>query len=632
MRSCRIRSQVHRAAMSMRAWLAALLMVCACLADPAMAEQTLSNHAAIIDLRTAEAVPDGWDSQTPPADGWTNVTLRDSWDSRWPHHDGVVWYRLHWQQTDANAPVGLLLDYACLADEVWVNGSLVHRDSSLVEPLSRSSTAPQRILLDRRTLHAGDNTLLVRVSGLAAYQPGLGTVSVGTPEVIEAIYQQKMFVRVNIQLINFAMEAVLGLLFLMFWLLRRNESIFGWYALSSLFGCVNAWNFVPSNPLPFASTDAWESMIVACYTALTVTFCVFLLRFCEQRWRRTETVLLLAAASALLMALLAPHVMGPWRNLWELPTAALSYVAVLIFLWHAVRTPRADLRVMAACLLIPLVVSLIDLLVYLQIIPGTNSELQALTSPLTLIGMSFTVAWRFSAAMRRAENFNVELQQEVDVATSRLSDTLSREHMLALANTRIGERLNLVRDLHDGFGGSLLGAISALEDPRCQQEPAQVVAVLKELRDDLRLVIDTTTHEQDTNLGSQIAPLRHRWSQRLEAADIDSRWSVEGVEHLNLGAARALELLRFLQEALTNVLKHSRASLVQIRIHCEDDKLSVDVHDNGQGFLPNASGTQGAGLPSLRARVTRLGAALCVTSPPGSGTHLSFIAPLDPTI
>lgn len=614
--------------MSMRAWLITLLLVCACLARPAMAEQTLTNDTATIDLRTAEAVPAGWDSQTPPVNGWTDITLRDSWDKRWPHHDGVVWYRLHWKQTDTNAPVGLLLDYACLADEVWVNGSLVHRDSSLVEPLSHSSTAPQRILLDRPTLHAGDNTLLVRVSGLAAYQPGLGTVSVGTPEVIEAIYQQKMFVRVNIQLINFAMEAVLGLLFLMFWLLRRNESIFGWYALSSLFGCANAWNFVPSNPLPFASTDARESMIVACYTALTVTFCVFLLRFCEQRWRRTETVLLLAAAAALLMALLAPHVMGPWRNLWELPTAVLSYVAVLIFLWHAARTPRADLRVMAACLLIPLLVSLIDLLVYLQIIPGTNSELQALTSPLTLVGMSFTVAWRFSAAMRRAENFNVELQHEVDVATRRLSDTLSREHMLALANTRIGERLNLVRDLHDGFGGSLLGAISTLEDPRCQQEPAQAIAVLKELRDDLRLVIDTTTHEQDADLGSQLAPLQHRWSQRLEAADIDSRWSVEGVEHLNLGAARALELLRFLQEALTNVLKHSRASLVQVRIHCKDDKLSVDVGDDGQGFLPNLSGTRGAGLPSLRARATRLGAALCITSSPGSGTHLSFIAPV----
>jgi signal transduction histidine kinase len=591
-------------------------------------ERTEATHPSVLTLEQAEAAPSDWNAAAPPATGWVPVKLLDYWNKRWPRHDGVVWYRLHWNQADTGAPVGLLLDYVCMADEVWVNGSLVHRDPNLVEPLSRSWITPQYFLLDEPLLHRGENTLLVRASGLAAYQPGLGTVSIGDPEAIRASYQQAMFWRFNIHLFNFAMSTVLGVLFLMFWLLRRRETVFGWYALTTLFGAVYAWNFVASSTWPLASTDAWEGMNAAMFLASATTFCVFLLRFCELRWRRTEAALLAATVAALLMALFAPHAMGLWRNLWIIPTIALDYVAILAFQWHAVRTPRADLRVMAACLAVPVLVSVIDLLVFFEILPAGNNDLGAVTSPLTLVGMGFAVAWRFSAAMRRVEGFNVELRREVDVATAQLSDTLSREHTLALANTRIGERLNLVRDLHDGFGGSLLGAITTLEQSPPSPETTRTVATLKELRDDLRLVIDTTTHEQGTDLAGLLAPLRHRWSQRLEAAGIDSCWQLDGLDDLRLGPARSLDLLRLLQEALTNVLKHSGAHQVDLFMRHEHGNLHAEVRDDGRGFDPASHGSRGAGLASLLSRATRLGGRLDVRAAPGEGTTLRLECPL----
>lgn len=586
-----------------------------------------SPPSRIQTLTQAEAAPSGWNTTTPPATGWVPVKLADFWDKRWPRHDGVVWYRLHWNQADAKAPVGLLLDYVCLADEVRVNGSLLHRDPSLVEPLSRRWITPQYFLLDQPLLHAGENTLLVRVSGLAAYQPGFGVVRIGDPAAVQSVYRQGMFWRFNIHLFNFAMSAVLGVLFLMFWLLRRRETVFGWYALTTLIGAGYAWNFVASSPWPFASTDGWEGVNAAFYVASTAAFCIFLLRFCERRWRRTETALLLYSAAGLLATLLAPHAMGPWRNAWALPMIVPNYVAILLFLWHAARTPRTDLRVMAVCLLLPVLVSLLDLMVYLEIINASNKDLRAFTSPLTLVGMGFAVAWRFSAAMRRVESFNTELRHEVDMATARLSDTLTREHTLALSNTRIGERLNLVRDLHDGFGGSLLGAIATLEQSPPSLEAMRTVATLKELRDDLRLVIDTTTHEQDTDLAGLLAPLRHRWSQRLEAAGIDSFWRFEGVDDCRLGAARSLDLLRFLQEALTNALKHSGAHRVDLLVRHEQDQLHAEVRDNGRGFDPANPASRGAGLASLRSRAARLGGQLAVHSTLGMGAVLQLDCP-----
>lgn len=600
-----------------------LAMLAAC----AQQDPDESPSAQIQMLQQAEAVPTGWDASTPPTTGWVPVKLMDYWNKRWPHHDGAVWYRLHWNQADANAPIGMLLYYTCMADEVWVNGSLVYRDPSLVEPLSRSWVAPQYVLIDKPLLRAGDNTVLVRVSGLAAYQPGLGPIKLGNPEAVRAIYDQTMFWRYGIRQFNFAISAVLGVLFAMFWLLRRKDTVYAWYALNTLIGAGYSWNYVAFSTWPFNSTDAWQAFITALLVASVGSFIIFLLRFCSRHWPRTEAVMLLASIAAFAFALLAPHVMGPWRNLWIIPATLVYYASIGVFLWHAVRSPRADIRVLGASMLLPVLVSFHDLALYLELIHG-DTYLGALTSPLGLLGMSFAVAWRYAEAMRRVEGFNVELRHEVETATAQLGDTLAREHALALNNTRIGERLNLVRDLHDGFGGSLLGAITTLEQSPPSPEATHTVATLKELRDDLRLVIDTSTHEQDNDLAGLLAPLRHRWSQRLEAAGIDSRWRLGGLDDLRLGPARSLDLLRFLQEALTNVLKHSGARRVDLLVRHEHGKLHAEVRDDGRGFDPDDRSSRGAGLASLYNRAARMGAQLTIQASLSEGATLRLEAPL----
>lgn len=587
-----------------------------------------SPSAQVQTLTQAEAAPSGWDASVPPATGWVPVRLMDYWNKRWPQYDGVVWYRVYWNQASADTPVGLLLDYVCMADAVWVNGSLVHRDPHLIEPLTRSWNSPQYFLVDQPVLRAGENTLLVRMSGLAAYQPGFGSVRIGGAAAIQAQYLDQLRWRYQVRLFNFAISAVLGVLFGMIWLLRRKDTVYGWYALTTLFGAGYSWNYVTSSPWPFDNTDAWQAFVVALLVASVWSFALFLLRFCGRCWPRTEAALGMATVASFAIALLAPHVMGPWRNVWVLPIMLIYYVMIVVFLWHAARSRQIELRVLAASLLLPLLLSFRDLALYLEWIHGSN-YISALTSPLTLVGMGFAIAWRFSAAVRRVEGFNVELQREVDVATTKLSDTLSREHALALANTRIGERLTLVRDLHDGFGGSLLGAIAALELAPPSPETAQTIGTLKELRDDLRLVIDTTTHEQDTDLAGLLAPLRHAWSQRLEVAGIDSCWRLNGLDDCRLGAVRSLDLLRFLQEALTNVLKHSGARRADILVLRNGDRLQAEVRDDGRGFDPYSHHLRGAGLVSLRSRAARLGGQLTIQASAAQGavlrldTHLS---------
>ena len=581
----------------------------------------------------AEAARAGWNAATPPARGWVPVTLPDIWTARWPEHNGVVWYRLDWIQRDARVPTGLLIDHIDMAAAVYVNGSLVFRAAHLREPLSRNWTRPHYVLLDAPLLHAGRNTLLVRVSGLAAYHPGMGAVRVGAPAALRARYALQVWLRGDMHIFDLTVDIVMATLFGMLWLLRRKDTLYGWFALSSAFGAAYGWNFVASSPWPFSSTDAWMALHAALHMATAACFTLFLLRYAELRWPRTERALLLVAALTLLAGLLLPGWMGPRHLLVELPAMLVMYAAILGFIVFAARSRRVELKIPALFLILPIVAAVHDNLVQTNLIAGEN-YLSDLTSPVTLVGISFVLAYRFVVAMRRVEGFNAELEHRVAVANGQLRATLAREQALGVANARMSERIDLVRDLHDGFGGSLLSAIAGLQAQPPSAPRAQAVDVLKDLRDDLRLVIDATTHADDQDLADLIAILRHRSNARMELAGIASRWRCAGIEGIRLEPARGLDLLRLLQEALTNVLKHSGATRLDVLLRREEGCVRVEVADDGRGFDVDAAQGAGAGLSSMGARARRLGCALTIDSTPGKGTRIgcSIVLASEPSI
>lgn len=581
-------------------------------------------------LMHAEAVRSDWNATEPPATGWVPVTLMDQWQQRWPDHDGVVWYRVRWRQ-DGPGPVGLMLDYTCLAAAVYVNGSLVDRDPSLVEPLSRYWHSPRYYLVDAPLLRPGENELLVRVSGLVAYQPAFGTVTVGAPDAVQRTYRGAKLARHDLQLLDASIGLVLAAVFGLIWLLRPRDTTYGWYALNGLFGMLYASNYIVTRPWPFPTTHGWQAFIAACFVAAAVTYALFLLRFAGLRWPRFERSLLALGALVFAAALLFPGWMGPYRNAYVVPMIGFAYLMSLAFAVFAFRHGRAEHKVLALCALVPVLVSLHDLSVYLGWFRG-SAYLGAFGSPITLLGMGFVLAYRFASTMKRVEGFNAELRHEVEAATTRLADTLGRQHALELAHGRAGERLQLVRDLHDGFGGTLVGAIARLQQSPADMPNARVVDLLREMRDDLRLVIDSTAREH-ADLGELLVPLRHRATRLLEAADIDAHWHLAGLDGVDLGSGRSLDLLRLLQEALTNVFKHSGAGRVDVHVQRDGAVLRVGVRDDGVGLQAGeaaraAGGEWGTGLASMRLRAQRLGGRLQVETASDGGTALRLELPL----
>ena len=89
----------------------------------------------------------------------------------------------------------------------------------------------------------------------------------------------------------------------------------------------------------------------------------------------------------------------------------------------------------------------------------------------------------------------------------------------------------------------------------------------------------------------------------------------------------SVELLRVLQEALTNARRHSEARNVELTLRTEDKAVLAEVADDGRGFDPG-SARAGIGLSAMRERIEALGGKIEVRSRPGEGTRVGVRVPL----
>jgi len=561
----------------------------------------------------------GWNDTAPPAEGWMPVTLPDSWAARWPGFDGVVWYRLTWEQPEQVHEAGLLLHYLNMAGEVSLNGTPISRDDSLVEPLTRAWNTPRYWLLAPPLLRPGTNTLLVRVSGLFAYQAGLGPVSLGEPAAMQADFERERLIRRDLQVLGLAVSAAASAFFAALWLLRRRETAYGWFALMSVLWLLFGYNQIATSPWPFASNHGWQALNTSTLLVFGWCYVVFALRFCGRRMPRFEGAALLVVAAGVLDLWLAPVAdLISHRAVWTLVGGLTVIVVNSTSIVHALRHRHSPMRSLAPFMAVSALTGAHDLLVFTQII-DSNTYYTTMSSYALLLGMALTLAAQFVKSLKRIENFNTELIEEVNAAKADLAATLAQQHALELTHARIGERMNLVSDLHDGLGGMLVGSIAKLERTPEDLSAPELLAMLKHLRDDLRLIIDATGRDDGARaLGELLAPMRYRSAQLLDANGIDCRWSVSNIETLELPASQSLDLMRFLQEALTNVLKHSASRRVDVTVARAGAELRLSVRDDGRGFVvENIDKATGAGLRSLREGARRLGAQLQLQSRPG---------------
>ena len=559
-----------------------------------------------------------------PHEGWQLVTLPDLSQRHWPGFSGPAWYRLDWRADCQDEPLVLNIDRMVMAAEVWLNDDLLWRDESLVEPLSRSWNLPRYWLLPL-SRQQDSNTLWIRLVGSEHAAPGLGTVRLGTSTQVWPEYRVQLFQQRELILISLLISLVLGVLFLTFWLFRRQERAFGWFGLASLLWAVAFSNMLVTSSWPFTNGEVWDRISQLALALYCPVFCMFIWSFGGMRFVRLERGVWAGSILFCVAVVLVPKThIGLLQLMSTFALRLVLFVAGQQFLWHAYRTRDTYLMLFGACMS---ALSIYEFLALMDVLE-TDGVYATLSTPIMSIVMFLVLATRFSSSLQRIERFNDELQVSVDSTRVELTQTLQREHQLEADNIRLNERLRLTHDLHDSLGSSLMRSITRMEHGEGLKD-SQFLSVLKTLRSDLRDVIDGSSAVPTWQSPQEwLAPSRRRFIDLFDDLGIASHWNLPGHWPGLFTPPQLLALTRFLEEALTNVLKHASATRLEVGLNAEAEHgLNLWVRDNGRGFdVDNvlAAGT-GVGMSSMRMRIERTGGQLRIESRPGETLLMATI-------
>jgi len=200
------------------------------------------------------------------------------------------------------------------------------------------------------------------------------------------------------------------------------------------------------------------------------------------------------------------------------------------------------------------------------------------------------------------------------------------------AAVTLEERARLAREIHDGLAQDLWYA--KLKHSRLSQiggfegEPKQLSEEVADAIDDA--LAEARHAVAAMRGGAESGPLLDLLERQVE--DFSDRFAVRAeLSHAGpkpeIGPRAQAEVVRIVQEALTNVRKHADATVVRVTVATGED-LRIAISDNGRGFLPEAV-TGGFGLDSMRQRAALIGATLAVSSMPRDGSRIELVVPLN---
>jgi signal transduction histidine kinase len=217
-------------------------------------------------------------------------------------------------------------------------------------------------------------------------------------------------------------------------------------------------------------------------------------------------------------------------------------------------------------------------------------------------------------------------------ALRRAYASLDRLRLTEAERAALEERSRLAREIHDGLAQHLWfaklkferlsGQLPEEARPLSAEVGQAIDSAIVEARQ--AMVTMRTAIDQDMPLSDMISRAIDDFGQR---SGIRVEYLPDGLPNA-IPPRQQIELLRIMQEALTNVRKHADATVVRVRAEAVDGTLLMSVGDNGRGFDPALSGRDGLGLQGMEERARLMGGQLRIESAPSDGTIVELTLPL----
>ncbi|MFK7885546.1 MAG: sensor histidine kinase [Gammaproteobacteria bacterium] len=508
---------------------------------------------------------------------------------------------------------------------VSVNGVAIGDAGSMTQPVARNARRALVFTLPTNALREGGNRLDIDLRRAPDGIGYLDRVLVGPELPLRSRVTRHNLLRITlpavITVLVLVMSGVIGVLAYV----RRSEPDYFFYFLGTLVWALHSVAyFVTDIPVSDRLFDwlRFTTMGLFAYVAGVL----YVHRYMGLRLVNFElrVLLLVVAGAVAMMALEDPQFYVFAYYGWHpfcLLMAGYGLGRMAQRAWH-----RSDLElhVIASSAVALTVFGTHDLLTTWGVTPWHRGYVLHYAMAYALGLFCAVLLRRFVSALNEAERLNHDLEVRVHTTRTELDRTFRENQQLENRRVVAEERDRIMRDMHDGMGGQLITTLAMIDDKRTDMP--QIAQSLRSALQDLRLMIDSLDVAGE-DITTMLGMFRSRIEPSLNAHDIKLSWQVEPIgEIAEFGSAKALHVLRILQEAVTNVIKHAAAS--EVTLSAKDRaragggrQVTIEVRDNGTGLKAPRDG--GRGLSNMKSRALNIGAMLNVTSE-DNGTTVSL--------
>lgn len=491
----------------------------------------------------------------------------------------------------------LLITRAGSNVQVYLDDEWVYGQSFSARPMAHTWNTPQLVNFSREKLDTASQ-VRIRLFAFAGDHTLLEPVYLGEHDRLKTLYERFRFFQNHLALAISVATLVLLVVSLLLWIAsgRERNYLMAMATSVSLIAACHHY-FVVNSFLSHAMLQAvthisldWMGVFVALWIVnikgLRTTYNRLFIY-----WGWCCTLINLAL---------------PWN--WTAPFVEWLHfvtigIVVLVLLLPATdnQASRREVYTTRVTGALGCALCLVDMMVQMRFIqvPGLP-RLLPITFFLVFLTNNAILLQRFSRTYKIARRSQKELQTIVAQREAELDHFYTENTRLRSQQARTEERQRIMRDLHDGMGGHLASALAVAKVEQQPDDQAQkrLTDTLQTALVEMRLLINNSADEFD-ELGQALGSLRSTIEPLLNDAGLKLHWKLDPFGKMPiLTISERMHVVRVVQECITNVLKHTDATIVTVSSEHVGKNYRVQIANNGTTALNGGNNLSGRGLQS----------------------------------